>query len=158
MSIIEILRLISGALSAILVIFGFLVGILKPLRKWLQHRIRAWANTDATAKAIEEMSAALAELKQVFESQIQASEIRDAATASIIRNEITKMYYTYLDLRAMPPREKENMLRLNESYANLGGNSYISSIVEEMMRWDTTTPSEAAAKLRSESDRGGGVR
>jgi hypothetical protein len=137
LGILDVLKLISGGLSSILLIFGFLVGIFKPLRTWFYNKIKRVANIEITAEAITDIRTSVTELKRVFETQIQASEIRDAATASMIRNEITKMYYTYLEKRAMPAREKENMLRLYESYANLGGNSYISAIVDEMMRWET---------------------
>lgn len=137
MNVLEILKLLSGAVTSLLVIGGFLVGVFKPIRVWFYNRIKKVTNSDSTAKAISEISATVSELKAVFETQIQASEVRDAATASIIRNEITKIYYTYLEKKAMPAREKENMLRLYESYSNLGGNSYITAIVDEMMRWDT---------------------
>lgn len=137
MEVLDILKLVSGAVTSLLVIGGFLVGVFKPLRLWVYNRVKKITNADNTAKAIADISATVNELKAVFETQIQASEVRDAATASIIRNEITKIYYTYLDKKAMPAREKENMLRLYESYSNLSGNSYISAIVDEMMRWNT---------------------
>lgn len=133
----DLLKIISGAVGSLLVIFGFLVGIFKPIRNSVNRWIRKITNIESTAKAMEEITNSICELKRVFETQIQASEIRDAATASMIRNEITKMYYIYLEKKAMPAREKENMLRLFESYANLGGNSYINAIVDEMMRWNT---------------------
>lgn len=137
MEMLDILKIISGAMTSLLVISGFLVGMFKPIRTWLYNKVKKIANIESTSKAIAEMSVTINELKAVFETQIQASEVRDAATASIIRNEITKIYYLYIDKKAMPAREKENMLRLHESYANLGGNSYITAIIEEMMRWDT---------------------
>lgn len=137
MEVLDILKIISGAMTSLLVISGFLVGMFKPIRTWLYNKVKKIANIESTSKAIAEMSVTINELKAVFETQIQASEVRDAATASIIRNEITKIYYLHIDKKAMPAREKENMLRLHEAYANLGGNSYITAIVEEMMRWDT---------------------
>lgn len=130
------LKVASGAISAIMIIFGFLIGIFKPMRTWVSNKVKKIASSDNTIKAISEMNEAISDMKAVLERQIQASEVRDVATASIIRNEITKIYHANLETRTMPAREKENMLMLYESFANLEGSKYISSIVDEMTRWE----------------------
>ena len=49
---------------------------------------------------------------------------------AIIRNTITHIYFKYKDEKKIPHYEKENVLSLYGRYEELGGNSYIKTIIE----------------------------
>lgn len=64
-------------------------------------------------------------------------EKNDESTLCLLRHSITQIYEQYKEEKAIPSHMKENVCSLYENYHNLGGNSYISSIVKEMMDWET---------------------
>ena len=51
----------------------------------------------------------------------------------MLRNTLTHLYFKYKDEKRIPHYEKENVLHL---YASYKGNSYVSTIVEEMKSWE----------------------
>jgi len=50
----------------------------------------------------------------------------------LLRSNITSKYYVYKELKEIPHYEKENMLYMYEQYKNMGGNSFIDDIMEEI--------------------------
>jgi predicted cupin superfamily sugar epimerase len=67
---------------------------------------------------------------------VDASEKQSAASRSLLRNDITAIYYRYLDTESLPAYEKENLVELYSSYTELKGNHYIEQIFKDMMGWD----------------------
>lgn len=58
--------------------------------------------------------------------------IQQEALKCLIRSAITSKYYVYSELGSIPLYEKENLNYMNEQYVSMGGNSYISKIMEEI--------------------------
>ena len=58
--------------------------------------------------------------------------IQQEALKCLIRSSITSKYYVYSELGCIPLYEKENLNYMNEQYISMGGNSYISKIMEEI--------------------------
>lgn len=56
------------------------------------------------------------------------------ATKCLLRSNITSKYYVYTELGEIPRYEKENINYMYEQYAKMGGNSYVSQIVDEINR------------------------
>lgn len=54
------------------------------------------------------------------------------ALKCLLRSAITSKYYVYSELKSIPLYEKENLNYMNEQYVKMGGNSYISKIMEEI--------------------------
>jgi hypothetical protein len=50
----------------------------------------------------------------------------------LLRSNITSKYYVYTELKEIPYYEKENIDRMFEQYKNMGGNSYVDTIVKEI--------------------------
>jgi hypothetical protein len=50
----------------------------------------------------------------------------------LLRSNITSKYYVYTELKEIPYYEKENIDRMFEQYKNMGGNSYVETIVKEI--------------------------
>ena len=57
---------------------------------------------------------------------------QEEALKCLLRSAITSKYYVYSELKSIPLYEKENLNYMNEQYIRMGGNSYISKIMEEI--------------------------
>ena len=55
---------------------------------------------------------------------------------TILRHEITSLYFKYKDGKKIPNYEKQNWLKMYERYRALGGNSYIVEITGKMKDWE----------------------
>lgn len=53
---------------------------------------------------------------------------------ALLRNAITSKYYVYMQLGYMPDYERRNLIYLSEEYKKWRGNSYVSQIVDEMLK------------------------
>ena len=56
----------------------------------------------------------------------------------MLRHDITSVYEHYKSSAAMPKVIYESTMNLYDKYSNLGGNSYVHEIVEEMKTWKKT--------------------
>lgn len=54
------------------------------------------------------------------------------ALMCLLRSNITSKYYVYKELGSIPYYEKENIDKIHEQYKEMGGNSYVSIIVDEL--------------------------
>ena len=102
--------------------------LIKPFRKWFMNKISN-VNKDT-----------LSEIKEMLKLHIIESEKKNLsqneALLCITRSEITAIYYKYFELKAFPIYERENLIKLYDSYEKNGGNSYIHTIVNEMLEWE----------------------
>ncbi len=102
--------------------------LIKPFRKWFMNKISN-VNKDT-----------LSEIKEMLKLHIIESEKKNLsqneALLCITRSEITAIYYKYFELKAFPIYERENLIKLYDSYEKNGGNSYIHTIVDEMLEWE----------------------
>lgn len=57
---------------------------------------------------------------------------QEEALKCILRSNITSKYYVYSELKEIPYYEKENIDKMFEQYKNMGGNSYVDTIVKEI--------------------------
>lgn len=57
---------------------------------------------------------------------------QEEALKCLLRSNITSKYYVYSELGEIPYYEKENVDRMFEQYKNMGGNSYVDTIVKEI--------------------------
>lgn len=71
-----------------------------------------------------------------FTAKIKAYKNKDnnqqEALKCLLRSAITSKYYVYSELKCIPLYEKENLNYMNEQYVRMGGNSYISKVMEEI--------------------------
>lgn len=57
---------------------------------------------------------------------------QEEALKCLLRSNITSKYYVYSQMGEIPYYEKENIDRMYEQYKNMGGNSYVDTIVKEI--------------------------
>lgn len=53
---------------------------------------------------------------------------------ALLRNAITTKYYVYSELGHIPEYERRNLIYLYEEYRKWQGNSYVTQIVEELLK------------------------
>ena len=79
------------------------------------------------------------ELKPILENQNTMKERMDqfmTNTITLMRQEITSIYYKYKDEKTLPLYVYENLKELYDNYEASGGNHYIHKIYDRMMHWD----------------------
>ena len=57
---------------------------------------------------------------------------QEEALKCLLRSNITSKYYVYSEMGEIPYYEKENIDIMFERYKNMGGNSYVETIVKEI--------------------------
>lgn len=60
------------------------------------------------------------------------------ALMCLLRSTITSKYYVYSEMGEIPHYEKENIDKLHEQYKNMGGNSYVDIIVDDLNKLPVT--------------------
>lgn len=53
----------------------------------------------------------------------------------LLRSEMLRIYYQYLDTKKVRQYEFENFIKLYQAYKALGGNSFIDEIYNEVTTW-----------------------
>lgn len=53
---------------------------------------------------------------------------------ALLRNAITSKYYVYTELGHIPDYERQNLVYLYEEYKKWNGNSYVSQIINEILK------------------------
>ena len=71
-----------------------------------------------------------------FVGKVKEHRIKDnrqeEALKCLLRSNITSKYYVYSELKEIPYYERENVDKMFEQYKNMGGNSYVDTIVKEI--------------------------
>ena len=57
----------------------------------------------------------------------------------LLRSEMLRTYYNNKDAKTIRQFELENFIKLYHAYRVLRGNSFITKIYEEVMKWDVLT-------------------
>lgn len=73
----------------------------------------------------------------VIKSYKKKDKEQEEALKCLVRSNITSKYYVYTELGSIPQYEKQNINYLAEAYYNMGGNSYIKGIVDEINKLPT---------------------
>ena len=125
---VEVAKNIAVFVGLFLSCVSALTILVKPVRKWFVNKISS-VNSDT-----------LYEIKDMLKQHIEESELKNKsqneALLCITRSEITNIYYKYFEKETIPMYERENLIKMYDSYEKNGGNSYVHTIVEEMLKWE----------------------
>lgn len=103
------IQLMSGFLVSLTALVAALLGIVKPLRKWLMSHFSSGAKIDASLTLL-----------------------KDALT-TVLRNDITEIYDKAIERGFIGDYDRENFLKMYKVYTDLGGNSYIHEIYKQIL-------------------------
>ena len=112
MNIIEILVSASKAASAMMTVVTFALFTIKPFRQWFLG---------------------IKEHKKKIASQ-EATEYE--SVKCLLRSEIVRIYYANRGKCSLHSFEYENVARLYAAYKEMGGNSFVDRIWEEIQEWE----------------------
>ena len=77
---------------------------------------------------------ALLLIKPIREKLFGEAKIREGYKC-LLRSEIVRIYYRHLEQKEMHQYEYENMCYCYKAYKEMGGNSFVDHIFEDMQDW-----------------------
>lgn len=88
-------------------------------------------------RAIEEHTSVLQEeIKRIEESMDNKTEVNKQLTLTMARVQIEDVYKTNKDRKKLHFHSAASMETMYQTYTSLGGNSYITKLVNEMREWE----------------------
>lgn len=124
LGILGLIKTLGAAAGGILSIIALFTMCLKRPRKWI---------TNIVKEVIKEN---YKEIKEEFNKIHDANSLAEKTSLNILRHNITTIYEQYKINKKIPSRIKEDLCILYEDYSSRGGNSYIHTIMDEMMEWE----------------------
>lgn len=118
------------AIVAIIAALGGTAGLVSIINAFKQPKRSDQEVQDLVLKAIEK-----SDLNQKFKDINDRLDSHLESQLSILRHEITEIYYKYLENKEIPAHTKQDLCYLYEQYEKLGGNSYVKQIYLEMQNW-----------------------
>lgn len=121
--------------SSFIVALTAIIAFIKPLRTWLVKKVRHWASADENRNRDEKIESMIDDLQAKLDTIIEQQEHMVVCDLDLLRSNINHMFFKYEPDQRLPIYEKENLIKMYESYARLGGNSYVKHLYLEMMKW-----------------------
>lgn len=118
------------AIVAIIAALGGTAGLVSIINAFKQPKRSDQEVQELVLKAIEK-----SDLNQKFKDINDRLDSHLESQLSILRHEITEIYYKYLENKEIPAHTKQDLCYLYEQYEKLGGNSYVKQIYLEMQNW-----------------------
>ena len=141
MNFIEILKIIGAALGGLVGISGFIVAIVKPLRKSFVNWIICNTGSENMAKEISDIKEMLKEhigqdaqkVEDMKEVKETVEKLKDSERC-VLRTNILRIYNKYLPDGEIPAYEFETLSKDYHSYKSLEGNTFVDDIWEIMSK------------------------
>lgn len=123
---------IGGFAGALSTTVAFIILIVKPIRNKFVSWISKTADTDNINKKIDRLTELVkTTVEQNKELKSEMTKQSEALKASL-RNSILNLYYKCLAKGYITTFELQNVSELYANYKSLGGNSFISKVVDIM--------------------------
>lgn len=142
----EIVKNIGAIVGMALSCLTLITLLCKPLRKKISGWIRQVSQAEEYWDAIERNQMAIDEIRAGMQQIMATEESKQALLAkfqksqiSILRDDITRLYFKYLEEKQVPFYARKDMVQLYETYTDMGGNSYVKTIYDEFMEWPVRT-------------------
>ena len=142
-----LLKSVSGILSAIMVVTGFSVALIKPFRKKFKRWIIETASTQqitdsvrATGDMVKNLSKEISNLHKELTQHIleNSADIKQSTIAQTVtlRLQLREIYMRNFDSKTLSEREWQDVNDIYDVYTSFGGNKYAHKMHEEMMEWE----------------------
>lgn len=139
----ETLKIVASVLGSISTIITFAVLVNKRFRNWICRKVAAKVAAKEKQIKDEQTNTLILEevkaLSEAFKALQNEKVMEKEALKCILRHSITVIYETHKKEKCFPEYIKKDMIYMCEAYFKLGGNSYIETIYEEMLKWDTNS-------------------
>lgn len=128
----ELIKILGGSISSLMVIAGFFVGLVKPWRNRFVSWVRKTSEVDTQRSMIQRLETKVDERDKVLKESIEGlktimqdhveqdkekqrlQRILLCSDRDIIRCQITDIYYRYCTAKQLPVYERENLNHLHE--------------------------------------------
>ena len=142
----EIIKNIGAIVGLVISSMTLITLFCKPLRKKISGWIRQVSQVEEYREAIARNQLAIDEIRAGMQQIMATEESKQALFAkfqesqlSILRDDITRLYFKYLEEKQVPFYARKDMVQLFETYTSMGGNSYVKPIYDEFMEWPVKT-------------------
>lgn len=138
----ENIQLYSGFIIALSSFVATLVGVVRPLRKWFFEKCTNKNEMNRRITKIEDdignINQFITELKEdlysKFENDRIEQRIMKEATIASTRNDLTSIYNNAIEKGYISDYDRENFEKMYKVYSDLGGNSYIHEIHDQILK------------------------
>lgn len=149
-SITSFIQLLSGFVIAITALVAAIIGVIKPIRKWFTNIVY---KTDRIAK-LEESVGKINKFTDEYSDKLQAKfeqdkiaqELLKEAITAVTRNDITAIYNKATEQGYIGDYDRENLEKMYIAYTDLGGNSYVHVIHDQVLKMPRTPPKKTRKK------------
>ena len=129
----EIVKNIGAIIGLILSCITLITVSCKPLRTKIARWVKQTSKTNETNELMEEIRRTLQDHLSLEEQRSQKLEMISESLLDLLRDDINRIYFKYVDRGEIPSYEKQNLLILFEQYKKMGGNTYMHNLYEEAM-------------------------
>lgn len=149
-SITSFIQLLSGFLIAITALVASIIGVVRPMRNWFMNIVYKHDRIAKLEDAVEKINKFTDEyadkLQEKFEhDKITLNLLKEAITA-VTRNDITEIYNKAIEQGYIGDYDRENLEKMYIAYTDLGGNSYVHVIHDQMLKMPRTPPRKTRKK------------
>ena len=138
------LQIISSFLVTVTALLTAIVGFVGPIRRWFVNLFRAYSNKD-TNERIDKIEANVAKistfidnvgdkLKVKFERDAAEQKLTKEAIKAMLRNQMLGSFNRSEERGYIGDWDRDNFEQLFSIYTELGGNSYMHTVHEKILR------------------------
>jgi hypothetical protein len=138
------IQLLSAFLVSITAFVAALIGIIKPVRRWFVNLFRAYSNKD-TNERVDKIETNVAKistfidtvgekLKVKFERDAAEQKLTKEAIKAMLRNQMLGSFNRSEERGYIGDWDRDNFEQLFSIYTELGGNSYMHTVHEKVLR------------------------
>lgn len=146
-SLTENLQLYSGFIIALSSLVATLVGVVRPFRKWFVEKCTNKNEMNRRITQIENnighINQFITELKDdlysKFETDRNEQRLMKEATIASTRNDLTAIYNNAIEKGFIGDYDRENFEKMYKVYSDLGGNSYIHEVHDQILKMPSRT-------------------
>ena len=122
----EIVKNIGAIIGLILSCITLITVSCKPLRTKIARWVKQTSKTNETNELMEE-------IRRTLQDHLSLEEQISESLLDLLRDDINRIYFKYVDRGEIPSYEKQNLVILFEQYKKMGGNTYMHNLYEEAM-------------------------
>ncbi len=131
----DIVKDLGSVIGLVLSCITLLTICCKPLRKRVADWIHKTAGTSENNQLMAELRDMLQNHISLDEKKQEQMEAVKEAMVDILRDNINRIYFQYVDKKELPAYEKKSLVILFQQYKKMGGNAYVHELYEELMEF-----------------------
>jgi hypothetical protein len=138
------IQLLSAFLVSLTAFVAALIGLIKPVRRWFVNLFRAYSNKE-TNERVDKIETNVAKistfidtvgekLKVKFERDAAEQKLTKEAIKAMLRNQMLGSFNRSEERGYIGDWDRDNFEQLFSIYTELGGNSYMHTVHEKVLR------------------------